>query len=191
MIGVAIVPANTWLATEPKSKPPPVIPAKAVMDCRTSPLTQSPIAADELTKQGEIVTKRASSDAHYAGDESVNPALVSIEGGWQIGLEPLENGWVTVFLPQAPTPMSGFQRQSDRPGRANFVEKLFLRSRDEILVREASCATIDRIEANANSIVARTQLFSNFINKICQEQPSKSARGWLDQRRPLRPEVHS
>ena len=30
-------------------------------------------------------------------------------GGWQIGylLEPLANGWVTVFLPQAPTPMSG------------------------------------------------------------------------------------
>ena len=41
--------------------------------------------------------------------ESVDPVLVSIEGGWQIGylLEPLNNGWVTVFLPQAPTPMSG------------------------------------------------------------------------------------
>jgi uncharacterized membrane protein len=41
--------------------------------------------------------------------KSVHPALVSIEGGWQIGylLEPLENGWVAVFLPQAPTPMSG------------------------------------------------------------------------------------
>lgn len=37
------------------------------------------------------------------------PALISIEEGWQIGylLEPLENGWVTVFLPQAPTTMSG------------------------------------------------------------------------------------
>jgi uncharacterized membrane protein len=47
--------------------------------------------------------------AHVESAESVNPALVSIEGGWQIGylLEPLENGWVTVFLPQAPTPMSG------------------------------------------------------------------------------------
>ena len=29
------------------------------------------------------MTECASSDAHYAGDESVNPALVSIEGGWQ------------------------------------------------------------------------------------------------------------
>jgi uncharacterized membrane protein len=35
--------------------------------------------------------------------------LVSIEEGWQIGylLERLEHGWVAVFLPQAPTPMSG------------------------------------------------------------------------------------
>jgi hypothetical protein len=33
---------------------------------------------------------------------------VSIEDGWQIGylLEQLENDWVAVFLPQAPTPMS-------------------------------------------------------------------------------------
>ena len=39
----------------------------------------------------------------------IKPALISIEGGWQIGylLEPLENGWQSVFLPQAPTPMSG------------------------------------------------------------------------------------
>jgi uncharacterized membrane protein len=39
----------------------------------------------------------------------LRPALVSIEDGWQIGylLEALDNGWVTVFLPQAPTPMSG------------------------------------------------------------------------------------
>ena len=41
--------------------------------------------------------------------DGVSPALVSIEGGWQIGylLEPLPKGWVAVFLPQAPTPMSG------------------------------------------------------------------------------------
>ena len=31
------------------------------------------------------------------------------DAGWQIGylLEPLENGWVAAFVPQAPTPMSG------------------------------------------------------------------------------------
>jgi hypothetical protein len=47
--------------------------------------------------------------AHIESAEGVHPALVSIEGGWQIGylLEPLENGWGTVFLPHAPTPMSG------------------------------------------------------------------------------------
>ena len=39
----------------------------------------------------------------------MHPALVSIEGGWQIGyeLEELKDGWVAVFLPQSPTPMSG------------------------------------------------------------------------------------
>jgi len=39
----------------------------------------------------------------------IKPALVSIEGGWQIGyvLEEMRTGWTAVFLPQAPTPMSG------------------------------------------------------------------------------------
>ena len=40
------------------------------------------------------------------------PVLVGCEGGWQIGyiLEPLANNWVAVFLPQAPTPMTGSVR---------------------------------------------------------------------------------
>ena len=39
----------------------------------------------------------------------IKPAIVSIEGGWQIGyvLEEMRAGWTAVFLPQAPTPMSG------------------------------------------------------------------------------------
>ena len=39
----------------------------------------------------------------------IKPALVNVEDAWQMGylLEPLENGWSSVFLPQAPTPMSG------------------------------------------------------------------------------------
>jgi uncharacterized membrane protein len=47
--------------------------------------------------------------AHIENASSLKPALVSIEDGWQIGylLEQLENDWVAVFLPQAPTPMSG------------------------------------------------------------------------------------
>ena len=47
--------------------------------------------------------------AHIESASGLKPALVSIEDGWQIGylLEQLENDWVAVFLPQAPTPMSG------------------------------------------------------------------------------------
>src|SRR4029078_8078440 len=59
--------------------------------------------------QYQLVKSMAEGCARVESAEGVNPVLVSIEGGWQIGslLEPLENGWVTVFLPQAPTPMSG------------------------------------------------------------------------------------
>ena len=47
--------------------------------------------------------------AQFENASGIKPALISIEGGWQMGylLEPLENGWLSVFLPQAPTPMSG------------------------------------------------------------------------------------
>jgi uncharacterized membrane protein len=47
--------------------------------------------------------------AQIESAEGVKPVIVSIEGGWQIGylIEVLENDWVAVFLPQAPTPMSG------------------------------------------------------------------------------------
>ena len=40
---------------------------------------------------------------------NVTPVLVGADDGWQLGylLETLDNGWVAVFLPQAPTPLSG------------------------------------------------------------------------------------
>ncbi|PWK72570.1 hypothetical protein [Aminobacter sp. AP02] len=40
---------------------------------------------------------------------SLKPALINIEDGWQLGhlVEEVAEGWVTVFLPQAPTPLSG------------------------------------------------------------------------------------
>src|SRR5262245_58083228 len=59
--------------------------------------------------QYQLVKTMAEGLAHVESAKGASPALVSIEGGWQIGylLEPLANGWVTVFLPQAPTPMSG------------------------------------------------------------------------------------
>ncbi len=47
---------------------------------------------------------------HVEGENSeLKPALVNTEGGWQLGylLEPIEHGWVAVFIPQAPTPTTG------------------------------------------------------------------------------------
>jgi uncharacterized membrane protein len=58
--------------------------------------------------QYQLLKSMAEGLAHVEST-SLTPALVSIEDGWQLGylLETLENGWVAVFLPQAPTPMSG------------------------------------------------------------------------------------
>jgi uncharacterized membrane protein len=57
----------------------------------------------------QLIKSMAEGLAHIEGSSGLKPALVSIEDGWQIGylLEKLENDWVAVFLPQAPTPMSG------------------------------------------------------------------------------------
>jgi uncharacterized membrane protein len=46
--------------------------------------------------QYQLVKSMAEGLAQVENAEGVKPALVSIEGGWQIGylLEPLENGWV-------------------------------------------------------------------------------------------------
>jgi len=68
--------------------------------------------------------------AHIQSASGLKPALISIEDGWQIGylLEPLENDWVAVFLPQAPTPMSGnimyFPAKRVRPLGITMVEAL-------------------------------------------------------------------
>ena len=59
--------------------------------------------------QYQLVKSMAQGLAQVESAEGVHPALISVDGGWQLGylLEPLEHGWVSVFLPQAPTPMSG------------------------------------------------------------------------------------
>jgi uncharacterized membrane protein len=59
--------------------------------------------------QYQMVKSMAEGLGHVENAESVKPVLVSIGDGWQIGylLETLQNGWAVVFLPQAPTPMSG------------------------------------------------------------------------------------
>jgi hypothetical protein len=56
-----------------------------------------------------LVKSVAEGLAQIENAEDLKPVLVNIEDGWQIGylLETLQKGWVTVFLPQAPTPMSG------------------------------------------------------------------------------------
>jgi uncharacterized membrane protein len=59
--------------------------------------------------QYQMIKSMTEGLAQLESDSGIKPALISLEGGWQIGylLEPLENGWLSVFLPQAPTPMSG------------------------------------------------------------------------------------
>lgn len=59
--------------------------------------------------QYQLVKSMAEGLAKVESGDGVKPVLISVDGGWQIGymLEELENGWVAVFLPQAPTPMSG------------------------------------------------------------------------------------
>ena len=57
----------------------------------------------------QIIKSMAEGLAHIENTSGLKPALINIEDAWQIGylLEQLENDWVVVFLPQAPTPMSG------------------------------------------------------------------------------------
>jgi uncharacterized membrane protein len=59
--------------------------------------------------QYRMMKTMAAGLAQVEDSSGIKPALVSIEGGWQIGyvLEEVGAGWIAVFLPQAPTPMSG------------------------------------------------------------------------------------
>lgn len=59
--------------------------------------------------QYQVVKGMAQGLAHVETTSGLKPSLISIDGGWQIGyvIEKLENGWVTVFLPQAPKATQG------------------------------------------------------------------------------------
>ena len=59
--------------------------------------------------QYQMIKSMVESVAQFEASTDIKPALISIEEGWQVGylLEPLHDDWVAVFLPQAPTPMSG------------------------------------------------------------------------------------
>ena len=80
--------------------------------------------------QYQMVKSMAEGLAQLEKTTGIRPALISIEGGWQIGylLEPLDNGWLSVFLPQAPTPMSGnimyFPDDRVRPLDMTMVEAM-------------------------------------------------------------------
>jgi uncharacterized membrane protein len=82
--------------------------------------------------QYQMVKSMAEGLAQLESASGIKPALISIEDGWQIGylIEPLENGWVSVFLPQAPTPMSGnimyFPGNRVRPLAITMVEAMAL-----------------------------------------------------------------
>ena len=59
--------------------------------------------------QYQVLKSMAEGLVQLEAASGIKPALINIEDAWQMGylLEPLENGWSSVFLPQAPTPMSG------------------------------------------------------------------------------------
>jgi uncharacterized membrane protein len=82
--------------------------------------------------QYQMVKSMAEGLAQLESASGIKPALISIEDGWQIGylIEPLENGWVSVFLPQAPTPMSGnimyFPSDRVRPLAITMVDAMAL-----------------------------------------------------------------
>ena len=59
--------------------------------------------------QYRVVTSMAEGLTKVEQSDSLKPVLVEADGGWQLAylLEPLRDGWVAVFVPQSPTPMSG------------------------------------------------------------------------------------
>jgi uncharacterized membrane protein len=59
--------------------------------------------------QYRLIKGMAQGLVHVETARDLKPALIGIEGGWQLGfvLESLDNGWVAVFLPLAPSGVSG------------------------------------------------------------------------------------
>jgi uncharacterized membrane protein len=82
--------------------------------------------------QYQLAKSMAEGLARVEAGNGLKPVLVSVEEGWQIGylLEPVGNGWVAVFLPQAPTPMAGnvmyFPTERVRPLDISMVQAMAL-----------------------------------------------------------------
>lgn len=78
--------------------------------------------------QYQLVKSMAEGLTQIEGANGFKPVLVSVEDGWQLGylLERLSDGWVAVFLPQSPTPMSGnimyFPAQRVRPLDISMIQ---------------------------------------------------------------------
>lgn len=93
--------------------------------------------------QYRMVKSMAEGLVQIESNVGIRPALISIEGGWQIGytLEVLENGWLAVFLPQAPTPMSGnvmyFHADRVRPLGITMVQAMAIVKRIGVGSRQA------------------------------------------------------
>jgi len=68
--------------------------------------------------QYQILKSMGEGLAQIDGVDDLKPVLISFNGGWRIGylMESLENDWVAVFVPKAPTLTSGdlFYLPADR-----------------------------------------------------------------------------
>jgi len=59
--------------------------------------------------QYRMAKSMAEGFAQIESGTGMHPVLVRVDDGWQLAyqLEELDGGWVAVFMPQSPTPMSG------------------------------------------------------------------------------------
>lgn len=59
--------------------------------------------------QYRVVTSMAEGLTKVEQADGLKPVLAEADGGWQLAysLEELRDGWVAVFIPQSPTPLSG------------------------------------------------------------------------------------
>jgi uncharacterized membrane protein len=81
----------------------------------------------------QLMKGMAEALAHIESTSHVKPVLVSVDDdAWQIGysLETVQPGWVAVFIPQAPSPMSGnvmyFKSDRLRPLSISMVQAMEL-----------------------------------------------------------------
>jgi uncharacterized membrane protein len=99
--------------------------------------------------QYRMVKTMAEGFAQVENDSNLQPVLVFIDDVWQLAyrMEELHDGWVAVFVPQSPTPMSG---------NLLFVEATRVRPLD-IPMHEA-LALVKRMGSGAAAVLKSTSL---------------------------------